>query len=435
MKGSRFTRRWETPFFVLRIKKAFRDDKAFLNRDGERRGELGRGAGGECNPCCFTGISIGGGVEGRIVVEPFVDVVPRMAEDFRALCTGEKDVGPGTGVPLHFKVSPSLSYLLPIIFMSSVVDFFVPGNTAESGARSVDFSAVLMSFRRICIGLSWVCQCRLAHVFTASSKDENFLVKHERKGMLSMANSGPNSNGSQFFITTTRTPHLDGKHVVFGKVLKGMGVLRSIEYTPVGEADHPMIDVVIADCGELPEGADDGASNFFKDGDLFTEWRNDLDKRPNEVSCWMNAVGSAKTFGNDYFKLKLGDLEGALLDAEFAIQEREGNAKAYFGYDFFGKTFMTAPIKLCQALSALNNVDSAVESFKKALELEPSDGAIKKELVAAKKASKYQSLEPFAGKISSWSLKYVQIADRRDQERRAYSRMFQGSIRSNSNNN
>jgi peptidyl-prolyl isomerase D len=89
--------------------------------------------------------------------------------------------------------------------------------------------------------------------------DENFQTKHERKGMLSMANAGPNTNGSQFFMTTNRTPHLDGKHVVFGKILKGMGVVRSIEHQPVDpDTNLPSLDVRIEDCGELPDGADAG---------------------------------------------------------------------------------------------------------------------------------------------------------------------------------
>lgn len=140
-------------------------------------------------------------------------------------------------------------------------------------------------------------------IYGLKFEDENFDLKHERKGMLSMANSGPNTNGSQFFITTTRTSHLDGKHVVFGRVIKGMGVVRSVEHVPTGEGDYPTLDVEIADCGELPEGADDGAINFFNDGDTYPDWPADLEEKPNEVSWWINAVDSAKTFGNDHYKV------------------------------------------------------------------------------------------------------------------------------------
>ena len=140
-------------------------------------------------------------------------------------------------------------------------------------------------------------------IYGSKFEDENFVLKHERKGMLSMANSGPDTNSSQFFITTTRTPHLDGKHVVFGRVIKGMGVVRSIEHVPVGEADCSTLDVKIVDCGELPEGADDGVVNFFKDGDKYPDWPNDLEEKPEEVSWWMDAVESAKSYGNDNFKV------------------------------------------------------------------------------------------------------------------------------------
>ncbi|KAI5661050.1 hypothetical protein M9H77_20373 [Catharanthus roseus] len=355
---------------------------------------------------CFLDISIGGELEGRIVVELYNDIVPKTAENFRALCTGEKGIGPHTGVPLHYKGCP---------FHRVIKSFMVQGG---------DFSA-----RNGTGGES---------IYGPNFEDENFELKHERKGMLSMANSGTNTNGSQFFITTTRTSHLDGKHVVFGKVVKGMGVVRSIEHVTTDENDCPTAEVIIADCGEIPEGADDGISDFFKDGDIYTDWPADLDDNPDELSWWVTAVESIKTLGNEHFKkqdykmalrkyrkalryldicwekegvdedkslqlrkiksqiftnssaskLKLGDLKGALLDADFAIRDGENNAKALF--------------RQGQAHMALNDVDAAVESFKKALELEPNDGGIKKELAAAKK----------------------KITDRRNQERKAFAKII-----------
>ncbi|XP_044956589.1 peptidyl-prolyl cis-trans isomerase CYP40-like isoform X1 [Hordeum vulgare subsp. vulgare] len=358
------------------------------------------------NPRCFMDITIGGEMEGRIVIELYASVVPRTAENFRALCTGEKGVG-NSGKPLHYKGS---------YFHRIIKGFMVQGGDFTAGDGTGGES-----------------------IYGSKFEDENFILKHERKGILSMANSGPNTNGSQFFITTTRTPHLDGKHVVFARVIKGMGVVRSCEHIPAGEADRPTVDAVIAECGELPEGADDGVVNFFKDGDMYPDWPNDLDEKPAEVSWWMEAVESAKAFGNDNFKkqdyktalrkyrkalryldvcwekeeideekssalrktksiiltnssackMKLGDLKGALLDADFALRETEGNAKAFF--------------RQGQAHIALNDIDAAVESFQHALDLEPTDGAIKRELAAAKK----------------------KISNRRDKERKAYARMFQ----------
>jgi peptidyl-prolyl isomerase D len=140
-------------------------------------------------------------------------------------------------------------------------------------------------------------------IYGLKFEDENFELKHERKGLLSMANAGPNTNGSQFFITTTCTPHLDGRHVVFGKVLKGMGVVRSIEHTPTGDQDRPLQEVLIMDCGEIPEGGDDGVAGLFSDGDTYPDWPDDLDEKSLDCTWWIEAVESIKSFGSENFKV------------------------------------------------------------------------------------------------------------------------------------
>ncbi|KAK6128960.1 hypothetical protein DH2020_037303 [Rehmannia glutinosa] len=253
------------------------------------------------NPRCYLDISIGGEMEGRIVVELYKDVVPKTVENFRALCTGEKGVSPHTGVPLHYKGSH---------FHRIVRGLMVQGGDISAGSEVAGESIYGMKF-----------------------EDENFELKHSRKGILSMANSGPNTNGSQFFIITTQASHLDGKHVVFGKVIKGLGVLRSIEYVATVDDCYPSVDVVIVNCGEIPEGADDGTINFFGDGDLYPDWPVDLDAKPDDISWLITAVDSIKVLGNECFKvckLKLGDLKGALLDADFAVRDGAENAKAFY---------------------------------------------------------------------------------------------------------
>merc|ERR1712151_1380622 len=156
---------------------------------------------------------------GRIEMELRADVCPKTAENFRCLCTGEKGMGP-SGKPLHFKGS---------CFHRVIPDFMCQGGDFTLGNGRGGES-----------------------IYGGKFADESFSGKagrHTGDGCLSMANAGKDTNGSQFFVCTGQTPHLDGKHVVFGTVVEGLDVIKKIE--AVGSrGGAPSEPVVIADCGQ-----------------------------------------------------------------------------------------------------------------------------------------------------------------------------------------
>ncbi|KAF5300239.1 hypothetical protein FQR65_LT09193 [Abscondita terminalis] len=169
------------------------------------------------NPVVFFDVSVGTTEIGRMIFELYADIVPKTSENFRQFCTGEHR---RDGVPIGYKGAT---------FHRVIKDFMIQGGDFVNG----DGTGVMSIYSG------------------ATFCDENFSLKHDAPGLLSMANSGKDTNGCQFFITCAKCNFLDGKHVVFGKVIDGLLVMRKIENVPTGPNNKPKIPVTIIQCGQM----------------------------------------------------------------------------------------------------------------------------------------------------------------------------------------
>lgn len=346
----------------------------------------------------FFDVSIGGETIGRIAFELFDDITPKTAKNFRELC--QKTPG--------YKGS---------IFHRVIKDFMIQGGDFENFNGTGGSS-----------------------IYGEKFDDENFELKHDQPFLLSMANAGPNTNGSQFFITTVKTPHLDGKHVVFGKVISGKSIVRQIERTETAESDSPLKECKIVDCGVLKEGdslvLDDGSGDKYEDV-LSDEPSVDINK-PETV---FNAVEAIKNIGTDSFKR--GNYKVALSK----YLKAQGYMSEYQPYDLTDEDVATywklqisctlnaalMSLKLKNSRDAIkystealeceqiddkskakalfrrgngyllgHNEENAIADFEEAHRLQPNDAGISKALAESKKSLK----------------------TRKDKERAAYSKFF-----------
>lgn len=260
--------------------------------------------------------------------------------------------------------------------------------------------------------------------------DENFEIKHEKPFLLSMANAGPGTNGSQFFITTVPTPHLDGKHVVFGEVLQGKNIVRTLENTTTGPNDKPVRDAVIDDCGEFTAGEDyENASKRSPDktGDPYEDFPEDQkadgDWKGEEI---LKIASELKELGTKAFKagdLELGlakyqkglrylheypeALEGDAPDTNAQLEALKINlhcnsallqnkTKDYEGAEKSGTHALAvasikdadkakALFRRAVARNAMKNEEDALKDLEQAQKMAPNDAAIANEVTATKK--------------------------------------------------
>jgi len=362
------------------------------------------------NPYVFFDIKIGDQEVGRLVLELFADKCPKTAENFRALCTGEKGIGK-KGKPLHFKGS---------IFHRVIENFMLQGgdftNFDGTGGESI---------------------------YGEKFEDENFDIKHTGPGILSMANAGPNTNGSQFFVCATDCPHLDKKHVVFGQVVKGLMIVKILELVEK-DGEKPTERCEIVDCGEIKPGESLGITDNDGTADVYPQFPIDADIKFEDakVEEVMKILADIKDSGNAYFKKQ--DLKIAMKKYQKSITYIKyvrdtvwvGDKK-----DCPSKEFVDLEVSclLNHALCSTKNgfYDAAITDSTEALALKPDTAKayfrrgvaqhLMKDLDSAKKdLEQAKKLEPTdKGILKELDMVLKSLKAQKEKEKQMYSKLFQ----------
>ncbi|KAK1220133.1 peptidyl-prolyl cis-trans isomerase cpr6 [Marasmius sp. AFHP31] len=389
-------------------------------------------------PIAFFDISIGGRPAGRVIFSLYSDLVPKTAENFRALCTGEKGTGQ-SGKPLHYKGSG---------FHRVIKSFMCQGGDFTAGnGTNLEF------FIEIIVDLMWGTLIRNVgtggeSIYGEKFEDEAFPVDHTKPFLLSMANAGPNTNGSQFFITTTPTPHLDKKHVVFGEVIKGKSIVRQIENFPTSNGDKPTEPIIIEDCGILlPDDPSLAAEEVGTDGDPYEDYPDDDDHDVSKPEVALEIATKVRELGNKLFKEGKHDLALAkyqksirYLDVHYNLPE-DASEELKQSY-----SALLVPLLLNSALAGIrtqppsaSNADTAIKSATRALGLELSTADKAKALYrralahvlrkdddeAEKDLTEASKLVPDDQAIAGELAKVKQRKkEKRDKEKKAFAKMF-----------
>lgn len=277
----------------------------------------------------YFDITIGNEPLGRIVFELYNDVVPKTAENFFKLCEGDAGMS---------KVKPEI----PLSYRGSIFHRVIKGFMCQFG----DFTNFNGTGGE--------------SIYGEKFEDENFHLKHDKPFLLSMANAGPNTNGSQAFITTVPTPHLDGKHVVFGEVIQGKRLVRIIENKKCDSDDKPIQEVKIVECGvlssdyQVPEDAEDTPTDKF--GDNYEDLLNEDSKVDlNDVNSVITAIEAVKSIGTDLFKNQ--DFKNALCKYEKCADYLKQYQPDDLPDDILKINVLKASVHLNTALCALKTND------------------------------------------------------------------------------